>query len=176
MYYVSSGLCLIFIFYKIFFMQKNILFLLFVVMTGGVAEAQAKKTTISFAPVADTMKIKKTLSINDKIKSSRKTEGLFTLYQDTVTGNLQMYVKKDQLDKEFLYQSFSLNGPVSLFLNQSMHRLTFLFRISKTFDKLEFTRVNTSYYYDPENPMSRTKNADKPEAIFYSDKLRGNNR
>jgi hypothetical protein len=155
-------------------MLKNVLFLLLVVLlVTAVAEAQTKKATISFAPVADTLKVKKTLSITDKIKSSRKTEGLFTLYQDTATGNLQMYIKKDQLGKEFLYQSFSLNGPVSLFLNQSMHRITFLFKVSKTFDKLEFTRVNTSYYYDPENPMSRTKNADKPEAIFYSDKING---
>ncbi len=155
-------------------MLKNVLFLSFVViLIADIAEAQTKKATISFAPVADTLKVKKTLSISDKVKSSRKTEGLFTLYQDTAAGSLQMYIKKDQLDKEFLYQSFSLNGPVSLFLNQSMHRITFLFRISKTFDKLEFTRVNTSYYYDPENPMSRTKNADKPEAIFYSDKING---
>src|SRR5207253_6312360 len=141
-----------------------LLVLLCAVVYGGVTQAQNKKSIISFAPVADTMKIKKTLSIGDKIKGSHKVDGLFTLYQDTATGSLQMYVKKDQLDKEFLYQSFSLNGPVSLFLNQSMYRANFLFRIAKTFDKLEFTRVNTLYYYDPASPMSRTKNTDKPDA------------
>src|SRR5260221_12096119 len=155
-------------------MQVKAVFLLFCENAcGSIVLAQDRKTTISFAPVADTMKIKKTLSISDKIKSSRKTEGLFTLYQDTASGTLQMYIKKDQLGKEFLYQSFSLNGPVSLFLNQSMYRLTFLFKISKSFDKLEFSRINTSYYYDPESPMSRTKNTDKPEAVFYSDKVNG---
>ncbi len=152
---------------------KALFLLLCVIASGSIVQAQAKKATISFAPVADTMKIKKTLSISDKIKSSRKTEGLFTLYQDTASGTLQMYIKKDQLGKEFLYQSFSLNGPVSLFLNQSMYRLTFLFKISKSFDKLEFSRINTSYYYDPASPMSRTKNTDKPEAVFYSDKVSG---
>ncbi|MGC4037864.1 MAG: hypothetical protein QM764_18015 [Chitinophagaceae bacterium] len=153
-------------------MQKNIRLLLFsVVILSESMVAQTKKATLSFAPVTDTMKIKKTLSISDKIKSSRKIDGLFTLYQDTASGSLQMYVKKNQLEKEFLYQSFSLNGPVSLFLNQSMYRLNFLFRITKSFDKLEFTRVNTSYYYDPASPMSRTKNTDKPDAVFYSDKF-----
>ena len=151
--------------------NKALFVLLCAVVTVHVTQAQNKKTTISFAPVTDTMKLKRTLSINDKIKGSHKVDGLFTLYQDTTTGNLQMYVKKDQLDKEFLYQSFSLNGPVSLFLNQSMYRANFLFRISKTFDKLEFTRVNTLYYYDPASPMSRTKNTDKPDAVFYSDKV-----
>ena len=56
---------------------------------------------------SDSIKAKKTtpLSINDKIKSSKKIEGLFTIYQDTVTGSMQLYIKKDQLNKEFIYQS-----------------------------------------------------------------------
>jgi hypothetical protein len=40
-------------------------------------------------------------------------KGSLHLYQDTTTGSVQMYVSKDQLDKEFIYQSFSINGPVA---------------------------------------------------------------
>ena len=32
-------------------------------------------------------------------------EGLFTIYQDTITGALQMVISKDQLEKEFIYFS-----------------------------------------------------------------------
>src|SRR4030095_9507085 len=42
---------------------------------------------------ADTSKQKKPAGITDKVKSSKKTEGLFTLYQDTVTGSVQIFVK-----------------------------------------------------------------------------------
>ena len=35
-------------------------------------------------------------SVADKVKSSKKTEGLFTLYQDTANGSVQLYVKKNQ--------------------------------------------------------------------------------
>src|ERR1700752_3509448 len=122
---------------------------------------------------ADTSKpaaAKKT-GITDKVKSSKKSDGLFTIYQDTATGSIQLYVKKGQLDKEYIYQSFSINGPTSLFLNQSMHRATFVFKIEKAFDKLEFSRVNTSFWYDPNNAVSKTKNVDKPDAIFYADKI-----
>src|SRR6202008_2344296 len=59
------------------------------------------------------------------------------------------------------------------YLNQSMHRMTFVFKISKTFDKVEFSRVNTSFYYDPNNAVSKTKDVDKPEAVFYSEKVNG---
>ncbi|MES1217648.1 MAG: DUF5117 domain-containing protein, partial [Bacteroidota bacterium] len=155
-------------------MQNKVLILLICgISCVSAVHSQAKKATISFAPVVDTPKVKKPLSIAEKIKSSKKTEGLFTLYQDTVSGNLQLFIKKDQLGKEFIYQSFSLSGPVSLFLNQSMHRMNFVFKISKSFDKLEFTRLSTSFYYDPANPISKTKDVDKAEAVFYSDKLSG---
>src|SRR6476620_10225132 len=87
----------------------------------------------------------------DKTKGSKKSDGLFTLYQDTATGGVQLYIKKDQLGKEYIYQSFSLNGPTSLFLNQSMHRANFVFKVQKVFDKLEFSRINTSFYYDTAN-------------------------
>src|SRR5688572_32504031 len=52
---------------------------------GGAAPAPAKK------------------SISSVTGSSRKVDGLFSLYQDTANGSLHMLVKKDQLGKEFIY-------------------------------------------------------------------------
>ncbi|MES2332381.1 MAG: zinc-dependent metalloprotease [Bacteroidota bacterium] len=110
-------------------------------------------------------------TVADKTKGNKKNDGLFTLYQDTATGSVQMYVRKDQLDKEFIYQSFSISGPVALFLNQSMHRATLVFKIKKAYDKLEFAIVNTGFFYDKDNPVSKTQDVDKSEAIFYADKV-----
>ncbi|HZE85675.1 MAG TPA: zinc-dependent metalloprotease [Puia sp.] len=109
-------------------------------------------------------------TIAEKVKSSRKIEGLITLYQDTATGSVQMYIRKDQLGKEFIYQSFSMGGPTSLFLNQNMIRATWVFTIHKQFDKIEFSQVNTNFWYDPSNAVSKAANVDVPESIFYSDK------
>src|SRR5437763_159030 len=74
-----------------------------VVLTKPVAEAK---------PVMDTAKVKK-VSLAEKTKGCKKYEGLFTVYQDTVNGALQLFIKKDQLGKEFIYQSFSISGPTS---------------------------------------------------------------
>jgi hypothetical protein len=81
-----------------------------------------------------------------------------------------MYIRKDQLNKEFIYQSFSISGPTTLNLNQSMHRANLVFRIKKAFDKIEFEIVNTGLYYDKNNAVSKSADVDKPEAIFFSDK------
>ncbi len=118
--------------------------------------------------------IKKTVSkpgLSEKVKTSKKHDGLFTLYQDTITGSLQLYIKKDQLQKEYIYQSFSLSGPTRFYLHQSMHRSTFIFQIKKTYDKLEFSIVNTRFYYNPESPISKAANVDVSDAVFYSEKF-----
>ncbi len=110
-------------------------------------------------------------TLADKIKSSKKIEGLFTLYKDTVTGSLQLYVKKEQLGKDYIYQSFSMGGPTQLFLNQNMIRTTTLFQIKQIDDKIEFSQKNTSFYYDPANEVSKAANVDVSEAVFFVDKF-----
>ena len=110
-------------------------------------------------------------TVTDKVKSSKKTEGLFNLYQDTASGSVQLYIKKDQLGKEYIYQSFSMGGPTSLFLHQNMIRYTWVFKIRKNFDKLEFAQVNTNFWYDKENAVSKSANVDVTEAVFYSAKI-----
>jgi hypothetical protein len=139
------------------------------VVSASFAQEKAKLTLST--PASDTAKSKKANPIADKTKSSRKVDGMLTFYQDTANGSVMLYVNKAQLGKEYIYQSFSLNGPNSLYLNQSMHRSNFIFKMQKAFDKLELVRVNTNFYYDPNNPISKTKDVDKPEAVVLAEKI-----
>jgi len=143
-----------------------------VMLTTSVLAANAQQVTPpKSTEKSDTSKAgPKKPSLAEKTKGQTKNVGLFTLYQDTLTGSVQLYIKKSQLNKEFIYQSFSISGPTNLGLNQSMHRANLVFKIKKAYDKLEFAVVNTGLYYDKNNPVSKTAEVDKPEAIFYSDK------
>ncbi|MBC6491211.1 zinc-dependent metalloprotease [Flavihumibacter stibioxidans] len=156
-------------------MRKTSLFVPLAILMATGAFAQ-KKSKAAAPPVADTAKkavpaAPSKPTVKDKVKSSKKHEGLFTLYQDTVTGSVQMYVKKDQLGKEFIYQSFSMGGPTALFLNQNMIRATFLFKIEKSFDKLEFKQQNTNFHYDGENAISKAANVDVSDAVMFAEKV-----
>ncbi len=131
----------------------------------------AQKTKDAAPPSTDSAKKSPKAGLADKIKSSRKIEGLLTVYQDTATGSVQLYIKKNQLGKKFIYQSFSMGGPTSLFLNQNMIRATWLFKIRKAFDKIEFAQQNTNFYYDSTNAVSKAANVDVTEAVFYSEKI-----
>ena len=154
--------------------MRRLIALLPAMLLSLLTMAQQDKTKATGpAPSTDSSKpaaVKKP-GITEKVKSSKKSEGLFTLYQDTATGSVQLYVRKGQLDKEYIYQSFSINGPTALFLNQSMHRLTFVFKIQKFFDRLEVSQVNTDFYYDKDNPISRTRGVDVPDAVILSEKI-----
>lgn len=135
------------------------------------ASAQRKK---SKAPAveskADTSQAKKT-TVAEKIKGHRKIDGLFTVYQDTASGSVQLFIKKNQVGNEFIYQSFSMGGPPSLFLNQNMLRETWIFNIRKSFNKIEFMRGNAGFYYDPANAVSKAANVDVSESMFFSEKI-----
>jgi hypothetical protein len=161
-------------------MKKILLIAIPAFCVASMAQAQApidmeamKAKMEAMAKVSkDTSKAgSKKTTIADKTKGTTKHEGLFTLYQDTATGSIQMYIKKEQLNKEFIYQSFSINGPTALFLNQNMIRSTAVFKIVRAFDKIEFQLVNTDFYYDKNNAISKTENVDKAEAVFYADKF-----
>ena len=119
---------------------------------------------------ADSLVAKKD-SMATAIKNKTKIDGLFSLYQDSVTGSLQLYIKKNQVGKEFIYQSFSMGGPGSLFLNQNMLRETWVLKIKRSYNKLEFLRVNSNFYYDPNNAVSKAANVDVSDAVFYTSKI-----
>src|SRR5215213_1360401 len=146
-----------------------------ILLLAAASFAQEKgKPPVTMNP-ADTAKPAppKKAGIQDKVKSSKKFDGLFTVYQDTANGSMMLYVKKNQLGKEFIYQSFSLNGPTSLFLHRNILRTNLAFKMQKTFDKLEFSRINTNFYYDKENAISKTDGVDVAEAVFLSERVTG---
>lgn len=156
---------------------KKALLLMAAVVLGGICSFSQNTPANTGAAKPDTSKKTPPAppkpTVAEKVKSSKKSDGLFTIYQDTATGSVQMYVKKNQLGKEYIYQSFSMGGPTSLFLHQNMIRTTWIFKIRKNFDKLEFSQLNTNFWYDPENAVSKSANVDVTEAVFYSAKIDG---
>ena len=131
-----------------------------------VASCATKKKPIAAAPAAP-----KVTSIADKIKSCKKTDGLFPLFQDTVTGNLFMVLKKEQLNKEYIYFSYTVDGVVAAGHFRGSFRDNKLFTIRRYFDKIEFVIKNTGYYFDKNNPISKSANANISDAILVNQKI-----
>ena len=133
---------------------------------GACMSAKAKKKpSTSAAPT------NKTASIADKTKASKKLDGLFPLFQDSTSGNVMMLIKKDQLEKEYIYFSYTVDGVVAAGHFRGSFRDNKLFTIKRYFDRIEFTVINTGFYFDPSNPVSKAATANISNAILSSQKI-----
>ncbi len=100
------------------------------------------------------------------LKKCVKIEGLFDLYQDTTNGSAYLAVKKDQLDEEFIYFSYSENGPIDTWHVKGLFQENKIFQIRKHYEHLEFVTPNSAYYYDTTLAISRSQGANTSEAIW----------
>jgi hypothetical protein len=110
-------------------------------------------------PVAKSPEKSKDKTIKELTKKSKKIEGLFTMYQDTIMGSLHMIVKEDQIGKEYIYFSQIANGSTDARLFRGRYNGSKIFKVNKHFNKLEFVTQNTSFYFDPDNAVSKSKDA-----------------
>ncbi|MBU2930230.1 zinc-dependent metalloprotease [Winogradskyella psychrotolerans] len=147
----------------------TVAFLAFAFMIPQNIEAQRKKKKNKTEMPAATPKKEK--SIKELTKSSKKIEGLFTMYRDTITGALQMVICEDHLDKEFIHFNQISNGVIDAGRFRGAYGGSKVFKVKKYYDKIEFVSQNTSFYFDPESAISKSKDANTSEGIMAALKI-----
>ena len=98
-------------------------------------------------------------SISDITKDAEKFDGLFTMYRDTVTGETWMEVSAEAMNKEFIYFSQVEDGVLQTGNFRGSYRSSKIITFHKHYDRIEIHQENTSYYFDPESPLSRAEGA-----------------
>ena len=120
--------------------------------TNAQRKKRKKKNTKASQVVAPKPKPKKKeKSIADLTKSSKKIEGLFTIFQDTVSGSVKLLVKKDQLNKDFIYFAQIADGVTEAGHFRGSYQGSAVFHVKQYFDRLEFVSPNTAFYFDKNN-------------------------
>ena len=110
-------------------------------------------------------------SIAEKVKACKKQDGLFPLYQDTTNGAMYLLVKKDLLNKKFIYFSYTENGVVAAGHFRGSFRDNMVFTIKRYFDRVEFIEQNTDFYFDTANAISKAADANISNAVLVSQKI-----
>ena len=156
------------------FLKKSVYtatLLIFIVFSFQPINAQKKKKSKKVKAEASIEKKDDKKSIIDIAKKSISFEGLFTIYQDSITGDIKMVIKEDQIGKEYIYFSQIANGVTEVGANLGSYRDSKVFKVEKYFDKIEFIIQNTSSYFDPENPISKSSSANLSQGIIASLKI-----
>ncbi|RMB04445.1 zinc-dependent metalloprotease [Eilatimonas milleporae] len=127
----------------------------------------AKNTPTKSKPARKTPQKKSQFrSIASVIKGHKKFDGLFPLYQDPETGRLRMEIREDQLDREFIYFSHVMDGVVEGGHFRGQYRQQKIIRINRYFNRIEFVEENPFFYFDPDNPLARARDANISPAIL----------
>lgn len=129
---------------------------------------EAKKEASATPANAQNQQQKTISSITSKCKAY---PGLFNLYQDEKDGTVYMLIKKDQLDKEYIYFSHTVDGVLEGGHFRGSFRDNKVFTIKRYFERIEFITLNTAYYFDPNNALSKAKDANINNAVMISEKI-----
>ena len=123
---------------------------------------------VAGSPVTTVVR-KKTVA--EVIKNSDTLDGLFRLHRDRETGAVHLYVRKEQLDREFIYFSHTVDGVVSAGRNRGQFGDETVFMIHRNYEKLEFIEQNTAFYFDPEHPLARAAKANVSHAVLATEPI-----
>ena len=124
------------------------------------------------AKITDNKKDEKSKTLEDFIKSSKKIEGLFDIYQDTITGQVQMLIRQDQLNKDYIYGSQIADGIVRTAGFRGQYKDEKILNFKKFFNKIEISAVNSNFYFDDNNPLSKSKDANISNSLISSVKIK----
>jgi hypothetical protein len=127
------------------------------------AQAPSAQASPAAAPAAGAQAPRTIAAVT---RSSRKHDGLFTLYQDTTNGSVHLALKKDQIGKEYIYFMHTVDGPVAAGHFRGQFRDNNVFSVRRSFNKIEFVVENTGFYFDPNNAIARAANANISPAVI----------
>jgi hypothetical protein len=157
------------------YLRKNLITSMVITLlcfaTDGYAQKKRKSSDPAPTPAAPAKTPEKEKSITDVTKGTKLIPGLFPIYQDTATGAIRMIIAENQLNEEFILFSHVMNGIVDAGYFRGAYRNAYIFKVQKYFDKIEFVKENVGFYFDPENPLSRSANANVNRSVMFSEKI-----
>ena len=113
----------------------------------------------------------KTDPIKDKTKGCEVFDGLFKIYQNKKNGKSFIEIDTSHLDKEFIYFSYIENGVTDAGAVKGSYRGSKIIKISKFYNKIDFTINNTRYFFDEESQLSKASNTNINTPLIISEEI-----
>jgi hypothetical protein len=110
-------------------------------------------------------------TVADLVKNTDTFNGLFRLYRNRETGAVHLYVRKDQLEREFIYFSHVVDGVAGAGRNRGQFGDATIFVIKRHFEKIEFIEQNTAFYFDPHHPLAKASSANVSHAVLVTEPI-----
>ena len=106
------------------------------------------------------------VSFASVVEKSERMEGLFDVYRDKESGETYLAIKPEQVGEEFVYTSIVTDGVVEGGSFRGYFGDNKIISIRRHFKRIEFVNDNASFYFDPDNALSRAADANISDAIL----------
>jgi hypothetical protein len=110
-------------------------------------------------------------AVAEVVKNCDAIDGLFRIYRDRETGAVHLYVRKDQLEREFIYFAHVVDGIAGGGRYRGQFGDSTVFVLRRKYEKLEFVEQNTAFYFDPQHPLARAAGANVSHALLASEPI-----
>jgi hypothetical protein len=110
-------------------------------------------------------------TIDEVTKTSRRIEGLFTVFQDTVNGSTHLMIQPDQIGQEFIYWAHTVDGVVDAGHFRGNYRDNQVFSIEREFNRIQLVVQPTQFYYDDATPLRRAALANVSPAVLAAEEI-----
>ena len=110
-------------------------------------------------------------SILEKTKNCIKFKGLFNIYQSKDNGKSFIEIDNSQLESDFIYFSYVEDGVVDAWKFKGGFRGSKIIKLKKFFNKIDIVVENSSYYFDPKNPLSKSSKSNINEPLIISEEI-----
>ena len=127
--------------------------------------------SISIFSDEDTKKEEKEDGLEAFLNDLTHFPGLIDVYRNDDDGKVYFLLKKNQLEKEFIYFAHILDGIVEAGTWRGNYLDNGIIKFVKYFDQIRIDRVNTAYVFDETNPLSKSKNANISNSLIDSLKI-----
>ncbi|MEN7343814.1 MAG: zinc-dependent metalloprotease [Pseudomonadota bacterium] len=110
-------------------------------------------------------------TIAELTEDHSKVEGMLTLFRDEKTGALKLLIPGDRIGDEFVYFAQAADGVVQTGYFRGAYLANSVVKFQRDFDDIEIVAVNTSYYFDKNNAISRAASANISDSILARQKI-----
>jgi hypothetical protein len=153
-------------------MKKLLILSIVFFINSSVSNAQYSLFSLKNNKKSKTKKeVVKADPIKDKTKECEVFDGLFKIYQNKKNGKSFIEIDTSHLDKEFIYFSYIENGVTDAGAVKGSYRGSKIIKISKFYNKIDFTINNTRYFFDEESQLSKASNTNINTPLIISEEI-----
>jgi hypothetical protein len=135
------------------------------------AQAQKSKKGKGKSEASAPKKKDEVKTIAEVTKNCVKYDGLFVIYQDSITGKSYLEITPDKLENEYIYFSHVTDGVLDAGFFRGAYGGSKIISFSKHYENIEIYQENTSYHFDEDNALSRAAKANINRPLLATEKI-----